>query len=233
MKIPYEPIARIVAKTSLKYILLLGLGVFLSFISIIVSFIMLGYDSHHAGDTGLGHAAAHVGGGGGGAAGILILFMWFATDFWSACLFWASILFLPLYFIVANKYAISYAIHQVWKNQLSGWVIEKTDGFLTHFQNVQPEWIKNTSDKAAVKMKMIESINADKTTPKIQRKMLTYLFKKTNLNDVDFQKDNFSWKDVMLNKFKTSIQTIGKPSMAFFGIVIMLHVAIMILAIVM
>jgi hypothetical protein len=206
---------KIIGKSTLKFVVVLTFGLAFSILSIIVSY----YSLSHKHDPGSSvEHSAHAG------SGLIMVLLWFRLDFWSAILFFSSLLVFPfLYFAVANKTAIQTAIHLIWSNKISDWIGPKITYYLQKVESKQPNWLKNTSDSALVKLKLLEANKNDGETPALQKKVIGFLLKKARLDDVDFQKDSVSIGSILSEKLIQTLGDFASPSNTFLWIVIGFH----------
>ncbi|KAJ1499945.1 hypothetical protein HMI54_011241 [Coelomomyces lativittatus] len=206
---------KIIGKSTLKFVMVVALGIALCLLSIIVSY----YSLSHQPDAGstMGHVG-HTG------SALAMMLAWFSLDFWSAILFFSSLLIFPfLYFVLANQAAVQTAIYQIWSNKLSDWVAPKVDQYLQKLEAKQPNWMKHTSDKALVKLKLLEANKTDNQTPQLQKKVISFLLKKVKLDDVDFQKDSITITSILSEKLVETLNEFAAPSNTFLWIVFGAH----------
>lgn len=198
----------------------MGFGFILSIICLIVSFKLLGNNE------GSGYAGARVGG-----IGILFtLFYFFIVEFWSALLMVSSLLFIALYFIVANKTSLQTVIYSIWNSKLSGYVKPKIESYLKMFSENQPNWLKEVSSPVKLKLKLLDTVKRDTKTPAIQKKVIRYGLKKVKLDDVDFQQENISLSEILGSKINGQISAVAKPSYRLFFIMTGLQFILLIMA---
>ncbi len=123
----------------------------------------------------------------------------------------ATPFFIFLYFILANKITIQGVIYSIWVNKGHEFVeplVEKIGTKITSKNN----WTSEISNQAILKIKLISENANDIETPKMQRKILNYVIKKVNLDDIDFKDENLRLTDILVLKIKSFISTVSKPS---------------------
>lgn len=125
--------------------------------------------------------------------------------------------FIFLYFVLANKITIQSIIYNIWVNKGHEFVeplVEKIGTKITSKIN----WTSEISNHAILKAKLISENASDLETPKMQRKVLNYVIKKVNLDDINFKDENLRLTDVLVLKIKSFISTVSKPSYTMFWV---------------
>ncbi len=175
-------------------------------------------------------------------AGIMILFnspekengfaLVIKTEPYADALIVMSCIFVFLYFALASKHALQTALYSLWKNKLSDFILPKTLTYIEHISNaLQPEWLKDVTNKAMIKIKLLDEVRKDKSINRIQRKALNLGFRKLKLDDMDFQQDQ-PLASIICLKINNTIASVSRPSMFLFWLLIGLQVVMLILALV-
>lgn len=217
MKENLKLIAKITAKTSLKWLMIVIMGTLLTLIFFsIVLFQSTGYT-----DTRMGHA--------GEASVYLILVNMFSRNICAFILLVGAPVFTFLYLMIANKYAVQYTIYQIWQNKL-GSVIEAKVVTLVDFIIAKNNTAGGISDAAALKLKVLDANRTSPDTSKIQKKAIAYLFNKIQLDDVDFKKEDLKLSDIVGMKLNNIVAELAEPSLLFFWILFGLQIVLFVVS---
>ena len=138
-------------------------------------------------------------------------------------------IFIFLYFVIANKYTIQNIIYSVWVSKGQDFVeplVEKISTKITAKVN----WSSAISNQAMLKARLISENATAVETPKLQRKVLNYAFKKVQLDDIDFKDENLRLTDVLILKIKSFISTVSKPSLTLFWIVASIQIVLFVVS---
>ena len=134
-------------------------------------------------------------------------------------------LFIFLYFIIANKYTIQNIIYSIWINKGHEFVEPLVNKIGTRITS-KTNWTSEVSNQVLLRAKLINENANDIETPKMQRKILNYVIKKINLDDINFKDENLRLTDVLVLKIKSFISTVSKPSLTSFWIVVLVQIVI-------
>jgi hypothetical protein len=210
--------AKIGAKSFLLWIKVLGMGLLFSCICLLVAGHLLGNNE----------SAGFHGSGIGAIVGLLYLFY---GDFWPTLLFFSSIIFVILYFIVANKIALMNVVYLTWENKSTQFISPMVVGYLQKIYNQHSDWIKGRVDNSVLLKALIDICKSDSSSYKIQRKIIHYGLKKIRLDDVDLQDEKLNLPDVITQKIIRMISDTAKPSMKPFWIISCIQSVLAVLAI--
>lgn len=134
-------------------------------------------------------------------------------------------LFIFLYFIIANKYTIQNIIYSIWINKGHEFVEPLVNKIGTRITS-KTNWTSEVSNQVLLRAKLINENANDIETPKMQRKILNYVIKNINLDDINFKDENLRLTDVLVLKIKSFISTVSKPSLTSFWIVVLVQIVI-------
>lgn len=171
-------------------------------------------------------AAAH----GGILGAILGFFFLFMVEFWSALLLTVGILSPVLFIILANKNAIASAIYNVWKFKLADFVEPKIEFYVDKILQKQPDFLKNITDWSVVKVKLLDTINNDSQTPKLQKRIIKFILKKIKMDDVDFKNPNTNLSSILSFKIRQFIEGFAEPDLKLVWILVAIDIVLIILA---
>ena len=126
-----------------------------------------------------------------------------------------SPLFLLFYFFIANKITIQNLIYSIWTNKAVDFVdplVEKIGAKITS----KKQWTKEISNQNILKAKLISENAAATETPNMQRKIMNYAIKKVKLDDINLKDENLMLSDILSLKIKSFVSTVAKPSFTLF-----------------
>lgn len=191
------------------------LAVFSTVIVIIIEFFLLtkNIDAGHS-----GHASAIP----------FLILTFFARPFGSVLWYLTCICSPFLFFALGNKYIISKLSHKLITDKSESLINPLLERIFKKFQTKQPEILKNTGDFSLNKLKIIQEIKNDKTENKWMRKIIVFGMKKIKLDDVDFNKENQNFYDIIKEKTLQSLKDISEPSRKLIWIAIAIQWAILI-----
>lgn len=213
--------AKISAKASLAWIKVALIGAVVMIVDIVISIILLG-DNAGGGFPASGHTGII-----GAVLGLIFLFV---VEFWTALLLLVGILAPVLFIILANKNAISSAIYNVWKYKIADFIEPKIDFFINKILQKQPDFLKNITDWSVVKVKLLDTINKDEQTPKLQKRIIKFILKKIKMDDVNFKDPNTNLNSILSQKIKQFIESFAEPSLTLVWIITGINVILIILA---
>lgn len=171
-------------------------------------------------------AAAH----GGILGAILGFFFLFMVEFWSALLLTVGILSPVLFIILANKNAIASAIYNIWKFKLADFIEPKIEFYVDKILQKQPDFLKNITDWSVVKVKLLDTINNDSQTPKLQKRIIKFILKKIKMDDVDFKNPNTNLSSILSFKIRQFIEGFAEPDLKLVWILVAIDIVLIILA---
>lgn len=217
--------AKIASRSFLAWLSIVIPGLLLSLAGFTVAIVLIG---RHPGPgfSGGGHA--------GGIGALLGLFVLFTIAFWSTLLLVISFAGLFLFPSLASGYTLKKALFLSWENKVGDYFIEKIGGYL---DRILPQQKKDagmgddTFKKASIKELKTE-VSKDRDTNKLQKRLLNYLLKKVNLDDVNWSAPVPDIKNAILLKIKTFIGEKIRPSATLIRLAMALIVVVMILALI-
>lgn len=163
----------------------------------------------------------------GAIIGFFVLFM---VEFWSALLLTVGILSPVLFTILANKNAIASAVYNVWKYKVADFVEPKIDFYIDKILQKQPDFLKNITDWGVVKVKLLDTINNDSQTPKLQKRIIKFILKKIKMDDVDFKNPNTNLSSILSFKIRQFIEGFAEPDLKLVWILVGIDIVLIILA---
>jgi len=171
-------------------------------------------------------AAAH-----GGILGAIVgFFVLFTVEFWTALLLTVGILAPILFIILANKNAIATAIYNVWKFKLADFVEPKIDFYIDKILKKQPDFLRSITDWSVVKVKLLDTINNDSETPKLQKRIIKFILKKIKMDDVSFKDPHTNLNSILSLKIKQFIAGFAEPDLKLVWIIVAIDIVLIILA---
>lgn len=218
-----KSIAKISGKSIWGWIKVNLLGGFFLFVNLAIGFFLLADNAPSAGFGG--HA--------GGPAAILVLFMvlfyYLSTDLFPTLLIVFAFISIPLFFLLANKYAISTFLYNIYQNKLSDFIETKLQVLLKKVFDKYPKLFEQANWKS-LSVKLIQESKHDKSMSWINRKSIAYGLKKISLDEVDFADPNLSLSQVISQKIKLAVNDTLEPSLKPVWIIFGLDLVFIILA---
>ena len=205
-----KTIAKVSSISVLKWLLIFGTGILLSVIGFLV---------------GLFNNAEHAGGGHGSPIALLIGTL--ANDIYGFLLMVGCLLFVWLYFALANKVSIQTIIYQVLKNKAGDHIHIKVQSLISGVL-AKHTTLNEISNATLLRAKLLQAIQNDPNASKIQRKIIRFGFKKMSLENIDFQKENIDLATILADKFDTFIKSISQPSLTLFWILVIIQIGLII-----
>nr|WP_294784598.1 hypothetical protein [uncultured Flavobacterium sp.] len=95
-------------------------------------------------------------------------------------------IFAILYFLIANKVAIQQMIYLTWKNENFASYLNSKVVFLVEKITASNNLTSAVSNQTMLKLQLLEANRNDKESSRIKKRIINYVFKKINLDDVDF-----------------------------------------------
>lgn len=142
----------------------------------------------------------------------------------------SSLIFIIIYFIIANKTSISFVISRLFDEKLSSVLGEKIYHLLYAISERQPHWVQSIKNGAALKDKILDSSQQDSSLNKLQRKVIAYGLKKINLDDINFQQENLNLPQEVSDRLMLKLSETAKHSYALFWGVAGVQVIVLIAA---
>jgi len=197
------------------------IGAVIMIVDIVIAIILFG-DNTGGGFPGAAH--------GGILGAILGFFFLFMIEFWSALLLTVGILSPVLFTILANKNAIASAVYNVWKYKVADFVEPKIDFYIDKILQKQPDFLKNITDWGVVKVRLLDTINNDSQTPKLQKRIIKFILKKIKMDDVDFKNPNTNLSSILSFKIRQFIEGFAEPDLKLVWIFVAIDIVLIILA---
>lgn len=213
--------AKISGKASLAWIKVAVIGAIIMIVDLIIAIVLLG-DNSGGGFPASGHAGIL-----GAILGFVFLFM---VEFWTALLLLVGMLAPVLFIILANKNAISSAVYNVWKYKISDFVEPKIDFYIDKILQRQPDFLRNITDWSVVKVKLLDTINNDAQTPKLQKRIIKFILKKVKMDDVNFKDPNTNLNTILSLKIRQFIEGFAEPDLKLVWIIVGIDIVLIILA---
>jgi hypothetical protein len=152
----------------------------------------------------------------GAEAGIVLIFV--ARPFASILALLAFFLSPILLFYLGNKYIITKLINKVISDKGENILFPLLDKVLNKLQEKQPALFAKGSDKALLKIKMIQEIK-ESTENKWFKRIILFALNKVHLSELDLADENMSFNDVVKKSTLTVLKSITEPSRSFFWII--------------
>jgi len=210
MKENFKTAVKISGKTAFKWFAIFAIGNIVTLITFLIAL----YEN------------TELAGGGHGSIGGLFIGL-LTTNIFAFLLVFGAPVFLILYFIIANKISIQNAIYLLWKGESGDYISTKV-GNVAKKITEKEGWKKELSDKAILKAKILQFAKNDKDTSKLQRKVISYVFNKIKLDEIDFQDENLNLADILTSKFNNFIAQAIKPSLKLLWILIIIQISLLI-----
>lgn len=131
--------------------------------------------------------------------------------------------------MIANKVSIHNALYQLWKTQAGDFIANQVEKITSKFTDKEG-WQREITNKAILKAKILQENKSDPNSSKLQRKLISYGFKKINLDDINFQDENLKLSHILKVKFYDFISNTAKPSLKLFWILIFLQIFLLIVS---
>ncbi|MGE8339601.1 MAG: hypothetical protein ACN6OI_01090 [Flavobacterium sp.] len=213
MKEEIKVVAGISVKSSLKWLVIMIIG---NLFTLILFLIILFQNADFAGG-GHGNAYAFLSG-------------LFLNNIYGFILLAGAPVFAILYFLIANKAAIQQMIYRTWKNKVFASYIDSKVVFLVDKLTASNNWSSAVSNKALLKMQLLEANRNDKESSKIKKKVINYLYQKINLDDVDFSNKDLKRSEVVSVKLNQFISEAVEPSLLFFWLLLLIQIVLFVAA---
>ncbi|SFW64887.1 hypothetical protein [Chitinophaga sancti] len=222
MKTNLTLFTKIATRSAAAWLSIVIPGILVSIIGLIISIYLLG---HQPGPGYAGSRAGIV----GAILGIVVMF---TVAFWSSVLFVLSLSGFALFPSMASGYTLKKAIFLVWDNKLGDYFMEKIGVYVDKVMVKIAEkraTLDATLNKEVIKELKLE-VKKDGDTNKWQKKILNYLLKKVNLDNIDWKGDPAAVKKAILVKVKEYIGEKLMPSALYVRLMLILPIVLMVLA---
>ena len=216
--------AKIIGKAIFKGALISIPGIFIS----IVFFLVALYQ-------GISIFGEVYGGGGGGMghSGLLAAWIFMSTFAIKNTAGFILLVSAPwaitFYLALTNKTMILTVLNEIWRKKAQDFIMPKIQ---TYSENIvqktdQFDWIK---DAAVLKVKLLEQTRNDPETNGLKKRVINYLFKKTKLNEVNYEIDKSEVPHQITTKISDYISEVSAPSWFWFRIIFFLQIILFIIS---
>ncbi|KAF2509963.1 hypothetical protein EYY60_10600 [Flavobacterium zhairuonense] len=192
----------IIAKTTLKWLIVLTTGL----LSSIMFFMIILFQNIRL-----------AGGGHGNAIALMINLA--LNNPCAFILVVGSPIFILLYFLLANKIAIQSVLYLMWKNKAQNFVEGKIIRIVDKVTD-NSEIVNSISNESILRLKLLQENNKDQEDSKIKKKVINYLFAKVKLDDIDFKNKDLKLSDIISTRISRILSEAVKPSYLFFWILL-------------
>jgi hypothetical protein len=93
------------------------------------------------------------------------------------------------------------------------------DRILNKTKDNQPQLFQKGTDKAKLQLKILQEIRDSKEN-KWFKKIISYGFKKVELDEIDFKDENVSFTEILKGKIIDKLEDISQPSRLFFYLIL-------------
>ena len=201
--------------------IIIGVGSVIMIVNIVIAIILLG-DNSGGGFPASAHAGIL-----GAVMGFIFLFM---VEFWTALLLTVGVLVPVLFIILANKNAIASAVYNVWKYKVADFIEPKIDFYINKMLQKQPGFLKNITEWSVVKVKLLDTINNDSQTPKLQKRIIKFVLKKIKMDNVDLKNPDTNLSAILSLKIRQFIEGFAEPDLKLVWILVGIDIVLIILA---
>lgn len=212
---------KVTGKSLFAWIKVAMIGAGIMIINIVIAVILLS-DNSGGGFPASAHAGIL-----GAVMGFIFLFM---VEFWTALLLTIGILAPVFFIILANKNAIATAVYYVWKFKLADFVEPKIEFYIDKILQKQPHFLKSITDWSVVKVKLLDTINNDAQTPRLQKRIIKFILKKIKMDDVDFKNPSTNLSSILSFKIRQFIEGFAEPDLKLVWIIVGIDIVLIILA---
>ncbi len=223
MKDNIKLFAGISAKSFMKWLLIFIPGLILSMICAVWGFILLFKGAPSS--TGPAHT--------GGVGAVLYLFVLGISNPIVSIMTLLSFFAFPiLYYSLASKKAMTYAVSSLWQQKLQGWFNDKILNYLSKLEQKNGSLVKKADNFATVKIKLLHAIKEDSVTNKFQKNILGFIVKKIDDNAVLSDQDgDAKFSDLLLLKLNETMNAVTTPKNTLFFAAVGVQLLLLILAI--
>jgi hypothetical protein len=198
MKDNIKQIAKIGAKSAFKFLIVIGLGSFLTLLFAIIIF----FQNSHLVNEGIGLFQALLN---NNPLGLLIIL--------------GSPIFIGLYVVVANKITIQSLIYMAWNSKVGEFITNRVEQIIAKVTDGK-NWVGKATSASLLRAKLLQANQNDENTSKVQRKIIGYGFQKMSLDGIDFQDENTKLSSILSNKFQELVSDMTEPSFMLFWILL-------------
>lgn len=117
-----------------------------------------------------------------------------------------------LIYMFANKYVLKKLANKIIIDKSETILNPMLDKLFNKFKANQPGSVKNAADYSINKLKLIENIKNDKTENKWLKRIIVFGLKKVKMDDVDFNKEDQNFYDILKIKTLETLHEISEPS---------------------
>jgi translation elongation factor EF-1beta len=161
-----------------------------------------------------------------GEAAVVVLFMQRPIAFGLTVI---SILASPfLLFSMGNKYVMFKTINRLIADKGEKLLFPILDKILLKVKEHQPELFRQGVDKTKLQLRILQEIRDSKQN-KWLKKIITFGFKKVDLNEIDFKDENVSFSEIIKIKIIDQLKSISEPSRLFFWVILGINALIFVL----
>ena len=193
---------KLASKSLLRWLVLSGSGFLLSAIGIGVAIFLFGNNS-----TGL---------------------RW---GVWTVLLLLASVGFIAIYIVVANKVSLGFMLFQLLENKLSPVIGDKVAVLVSSLIDRQPGFL-NALKGPVLRAGMLDAANGDTTLNKVQRRVIRFGLEKVRLEDINFQEENMNLPAVISGRVLSELEAAAQPGYRLFWLAAGAHALLLVLALV-
>ena len=225
MKKQIQSIAKITGSAFLGWMKVSFIGALIMFIDLAIGFYLLA-DNENKG-SGIG---GHANGIGAILVLIIVYFQMFLIDFFPTLLTALGFLSIPLFMVLANKYAINKALYSIYTQKLSNQLKEKIEFLVQKFLDKYPNFNEKKNAWKDILPKLISENKKDTTSSWIYKKIINTVLKKIQLDDVNFSNSDISFRQIFTSKIQETLEDTLKPSMKPVWIISSINLVFIILA---
>lgn len=123
-----------------------------------------------------------------------------------------------IYFVLANKHALTKVGHRVYNDHSDGYIRQIIEKLCSKVFTNNSLATKG-ADYALLKLKLLDKLKNEPEN-KWMKKIIAFGISKIQLDDIDFQDKTLSVTDIITNKTIATLQSILEPSMRLFWIMV-------------
>ena len=94
----------------------------------------------------------------------------------------------------------------------------------------QPGFLKNITEWSVVKVKLLDTINNDSQTPKLQKRIIKFVLKKIKMDNVDLKNPDTNLSAILSLKIRQFIEGFAEPDLKLVWILVGIDIVLIILA---
>lgn len=155
----------------------------------------------------------------------------FSDKPWACLLLFISIIFILLFIIIANRYALQTMAMKLRENNSTEFMIPVIHDYINKLHENNPDW-QNEIKPFQLKKELLTMSKNDQSLNSIQRKMLLYGLSKIKLEKEEICDEEYKIPHYIVNKIETKIDTVINPSFASLWILLLILLLILILALI-